>query len=84
MAHNLKKGSAVKIREFSAKCAPELDERDQGVLKIMTLLPISTFSDGVDNSAFKLDSELLGNFVGSGLGNLISNLSNGFDFGFEI
>ena len=79
MAHNSKLNSTVsKISNHKVQS----DEHDQEVVNIIYLLPIGAFSDGVDSSAFKLDSELLGKFIGQELGAFISNISNEFDFGF--
>jgi hypothetical protein len=79
MAHNSKlKSIGTKVCNHKAL----LNEHDLGVVTMMSLLPTSTFHDGVDSSAFMLDSALIGTFVGPELGGVISSLSNGFDFGF--
>jgi len=81
MAHNSKtKSIGTKVCNYNHKA--RLDQHDQGVVTMMSLLPTSTFHDGVDSSAFTLDSALIGSFVGPELAGVISNLSNGFDFGF--
>ena len=83
MAHNSKsKSIGSKVCNHNYKHKAHLDEHDQGVVTMMSLLPIGTFSDGVDSSAFRLDPALLGNFIGPELGDALSSLSNGFDFGF--
>ena len=81
MAHNSKIESIGTI-VCNHNHEAQLNEHDQGVVTMMSLLPTSTFYDGVDSSAFTLDSALIGSFVGPELGGVISSLSNGFDFGF--
>lgn len=61
----------------------ELDSHEQDVVNIIKLMPLAEFDDGIEKSAFLLDPKLLSGFLGVELGGLISDISNGFDFGFE-
>lgn len=65
------------------KNSNQLDPDEQNVLNIIKLMPLAEFDDGIEKSAFFLNPKLLSSFLGVELGGVISDISNGFDFGFE-
>ncbi|MDP5109766.1 MAG: hypothetical protein NWP47_00025 [Rickettsiaceae bacterium] len=60
-----------------------MDSHEQDVVNIIKLMPLAEFDDGIEKSAFFLEPKLLSGFLGVELGGIISDISNGFDFGFE-
>lgn len=86
MAVKLKRATDAKLKEHhhhKHHTKSKVDSHDQEVVDLMKLLPLGTFDDGIESSAFTLNPKLLEGFVEAEMGGLISGLSNGFDFGFD-